>query len=144
MNQIFPLSCCYFFFLLFQFISNFLAIASAWNFSAFFQIISNFYMPSFQLLLKSAPSFTPMSSYPPQFPEFSGVSVFFYLKCLFLFQEALCIFHVLKVLPSCSLSIKYFLTHALFSSSRKLVLLVHWSDFHTSVPYSAANIIFFF
>lgn len=64
------------FFLSFQFISNFLAIASACNFSAFFQIISSFYMPSFQLLLKSAPSFTPMSSYPPQFPEFSGVSVF--------------------------------------------------------------------
>lgn len=129
------------FFLSFPFISNLLAVASACTFSAFFQIISNFYMPSFHLLLKSAPSFSPMSSYPAQFPEFSGLSGFLPQMSVFVARGPL---HFLcPQSSSCSLSINYFLSYV-FSSSRKFVLLVHWPNFHTSVPYCAANIIFFF
>lgn len=129
------------FFLSFPFISNLLAVASACTFSAFFQIISNFYMPSFHLLLKSAPSFSPMSSYPAQFPEFSGLSGFLPQMSVFVSRGPL--HFPCPQSSSCSLSINYFLSYV-FSSSRKFVLLVHWSNFHTSVPYSAANIIFFF
>lgn len=53
-----------------------LAIASFCTFSALFEIISNFCMLSFQLLLKSALSFSPKSSYPAQFPEFSVLCFF--------------------------------------------------------------------
>lgn len=131
------------FFLSFPFISNLLAVASACTFSAFFQIISNFYMPSFHLLLKSAPSFSPMSSYPAQFPEFSGLSGFLPQMSVFVArgplhfpcpQSSSILLTLNQLFPQLSLA----------SSSRKFVLLVHWSNFHTSVPYSAANIIFFF
>lgn len=119
------------FFLSFPFISNLLAIASACTFSAFFQIISNFCMPSFQLLLKSTPSFSPKSSDPTQFPEFSGLSGF--LPQMFVSRGPL---HFL-----CSQSSSILFTQNKFFPQlcillwQKFILLVHWSNFHTSVPY---------
>lgn len=65
------------------FLSYLLAIASSSTFSAFLQLICNFYMPSFQLLLKPAPSFSPKSSHPVKLP--------WILRPVFFFSPNVCL-----------------------------------------------------
>lgn len=77
LTNFFSLSGCYFL-LSSLFLSYFLAVASACTISTFFQLISNFYMPSFQLFLKPA-SLSSVRSLLTlfSFHEYWGLSLFF-------------------------------------------------------------------
>lgn len=133
---------------------KFLAIASFCTFSALFEIISNFCMLSFQQLLKSALSFSPKSSYPAQFPEFS---VLCFLPQIFVFVargtlqflcsqsssilltvsqffRQLCLLLQQKIYPPCQL-VRFSHLCSLLCCKYYFFLLAHYQPFFKCVCY---------